>query len=537
MNLAQRFRFLFGVRKPLARRCRPQLEGLTERITPAVTASVIAGVLTVKPETPTDANDDVLSVTPVAGFAGRFTLAAVNGTFVNGTPFGTFDAVGVTSMKVDLGEGNDSLEAKNLVLTGGISFRGGNGSNTFTLEDSLIGGGVSVTNLTNTSGSDNTTILNSTINGSVAVNGGLGATSGFFNNAFILGNLNYTTASSTMNPGDDSIDGSGLIVGGNITVALANGENEFKANTIPVETGGGFTYTGGAGGDRVDFTAGASIGTFATINLGEGENFMTGQAYDVFVGTKLTVTAGAGNDFFALTSATLSRVKGAVVFNLGNGVNSVVTSRLQVGSLGVNAGTGNDTGTFNNLTVAGAASLNFGAGTNTIKLSSTGSSTAPSVIGGALTLTTGAGADLLQIGVNNAFRVGGAAKFTVGTTAAGNGNDSVQINNALFASSLSIVGGAGNDGLHIGDAASVGIAGKLTVNANAGNDQLFLGTFNDPSKVVRLLVVPVLIGGAGAGDIVKMFPQANGGNVQGPPGVTVFPTGPALLAAGWEGIV
>jgi len=55
---------------------------------------------------------------------------------------------------------------------------------------------------------------------------------------------------------------------------------------------------------------------------------------------------------------------------------------------------------------------------------------------------------------------------------------------------------------------------------------------DDPSKVVRLLVVPALNGGAGTGDLVYMFAQ---GNVQGPPGVVVHPTGPSLVTAGWEG--
>ncbi len=87
------------------------------------------------------------------------------------------------------------------------------------------------------------------------------------------------------------------------------------------------------------------------------------------------------------------------------------------------------------------------------------------LIGGALTRTTGAGADQILVGSNNTFRVGGAAEFTLGTTAVSNGNDGLQINNAQFASILSLVGGAGSDGLHIGDLASVGIAGKWTVNA------------------------------------------------------------------------
>src|SRR5262249_15154899 len=156
-------------------------------------------------------------------------------------------------------------------------------------------------------------------------------------------------------------------------------------------------------------------------------------------------------------------------------------------------------GTFDNLTVVGAASMNFGAGTNTVKLSSTTNSTAVTTIGGTCTLVTGAGADTVQVGSNNAVRVGGTARFYLGTTDAGNGNDSLQVNNALFAASLAIVTGSGSDGVFIANLLSVGVGGRLTVTTNAGDDQLNLGVANDFNKVVRLLAVPVLTGGAGTG--------------------------------------
>jgi hypothetical protein len=776
MKLAQMFRSLFvrkpAVRKAPARSFCPHLECLSERIMPAVSATVSAGVLTVKPTLANDGNPDLLTIVPVAGFAGRFTLTSTNG-FLNNTPFGTFDAIGVTAMKFDLGEGNDSLEATDLVLAGGFTFLGGNGSNTLKLNNCLIGGSVSVTNLTNATGTDYTIIEDSRINGSVSVNGGLGNTNGQFNNVKIFGSLSYTTLSSadipgndavlvpglsvgggitlmlangdnqftgsvtpleiggslnysggtgkdkvdflsgavisnsatialgegnnfmtcqgstglfigtkltvtagagedyvelsstamsrvyagatfnlgngantfkittglraaslglttgtgddtitldnlaiagglsfvggdgantfqldnsivgsvniknltnttgtdftviqsstinggfTMNGGlgdtitqfnsvyilgslmytalssdsilgDDSITAQGLYVGGNINLALAKGENEFKSAQDTVEAGGSFTYTGGAGTDKLFFDAGAIIGTFASITLGDGANLLAAQfSIGLFVGTYLNVTAGAGGDFVALTSSNLSRVKGNASFNLGSGNNTFMALNLQAGSLGLVTGAANDTVTVDNMTVIGAATFNVGAGVNTVKLASSTASSTASSIGGSLTVNAGIGADTIRVGSNDVVRVGGVAKFTLGTTAVGNDADSLQINTAIFASALNIVTGSGSDVIAIAQLASVSVAGKLNVNANAGDDQLFLGVFSDANKTLRLLMVPTLIGGAGAADIVRIFGL---GSIQGPPSppnASVLPTGPGLLAAGWEGI-
>jgi hypothetical protein len=366
----------------------------------------------------------------------------------------------------------------------------------------------------------------------------LGGASLSFSDTRILGNLKYTTPSNALIPGDDSLSMDGLRVGGSVTLAVANGDNSFVgANTLS-EVGGSFTYTGGTGIDNVDFSAGAIVGTSATIGLGESTNrFRVITNNGLFVGTKLTVTGGAGNDTVEFDSTTPSRISGAGSFNLGNGINSFRTTALSVGTLGLIAGSGNDTGTFDNLNVVGAATLNFGSGTNTFNLASAPASVGPSRIGGALTVTTGTGADTIQLGVDEVVRVGGAAKFTLGTNVLGNGIDTVQISNAQFASTLGIVTGAGADGVSIGTLFSVGIAGKLSVNLNAGDDQLTLGkvaTFCDPAKIVRLLVAPTLSGGTGTGDIIRIFTE---GFVEGPPSVVVHPTGPSLTAAGWETVL
>jgi hypothetical protein len=548
MNLAHLTRSLFtrkpGVQKPLARRCRPQLEGLTDRVTPAVTASVVGGVLTIK-ATGADA-DDALYLSPIPQFDDRVKVRSTNGGIVNGTPDGSFDAIGVNSIQCDLGEGNDTLDMSGVNVPRNISFRGGNGANSFYYNNATVGGSISVTNRTNFTGKDLVHIRSATINGNVTVNNGLGSTKGLFSDLDVKGSLKYTSTSSALIPGDDVIVAGLLHVEGNITLALANGTNTFlggedgsQGTSVfgPMDTGGSFTYTGGTGLDNVLFNFGATIGTAATITLGQNLNTMkvTGNN-GLSVGTKLTVTAGTGNDSIDLISTAQSRVTGAASFKLGDGNNAFTTSSLRAGLLGLTTGAGNDTGTFDNLIVDGAATLKFGAGTNTVKLASTSSGSVASTIGGALTVTTGAGADAIQVGTDEAFSVGGAATFTLGTTARDNGSDGLAINNATFASTLNIISGAGNDALYIADLYAVSIIGKLTVNAGAGNDQLVLGMFNDPSKVVRLTVVPNLIGGAG-GDVLKIFPQTGGGNVQGPPGVTVLPAPDALVAAGWEGLV
>jgi hypothetical protein len=536
MNLAQRVRSLFArttaVRKPLVRRFYPQLEGLTDRITPAVTASVAGGVLTVKAVG--DAFDDKLTL-GFSPFAGRFTVTGTNGTAVNTVANGIFDAVDVKSMKFDLGDGDDSVQGNFVFLAGGISFQGGNGANTFSLVNSVIGGSVAVTNLTNATGTDTTVLFGCTINGNITVNSGLGSTTGGFTNLITLGSLKYTTASSTLIPGDDAITFTRLNAGGSVSLALANGSNKLTSSINPFGVGGSFTYNGGSGTDTIDIPFGATFGTSATFNLGDNTNSInvTGNAA-LFVGTKLTVTAGAGNDSITLKTSVESYVHGAASFKLGDGNNTFVSDFLRVGSLGLTTGIGDDTGTFDNLIVAGAATLNFGGGTNTVNLASTAASSGASNIGGALTLTTGGGADTIKIGTatNGFCAVSGAAKFTLGSAAVGNGNDDLQIDSARFASSLSIVGGSGNDTLLIGNLTDVAIAGKLTVYANAGNDLLQLGLANDSNKLVRLLVAPVVNGGAGSDSLMFI----NDGNVQGPPGVVVLLTGPVLGKAGWEGI-
>lgn len=437
------------------------------------------------------------------------------------------------SLGLTTGTGDDIATLKNLTVAGGLAVLGGDGKNTFQLEASLIGGSVSVTNLTNTAGEDVITIKDSTIHASVVVNSGLGDTNGQLTNVHILGSLKYTTASNPLLPGADSVLGYGLTVGGNITLALANGVNQFTGAITPVEAGGSFSYTGGAGRDQVSFLSGAIFGASATIALGENDNTMSTYGAGLFVGTQLTVTGGTGEDYVGFSSTAFSRVNRAASFNLGNGTNTFIATNLRAGSLSVTTGSGSDTGTFDNLTVIGAAALNFGSGTNTVNLASTASSTTATTIGGAFTLTTGANGDTIKVGANATFNVGGAAKFTTGTSVIGNGSDSLQINSALFASSLGIFGGSGVDTILLANTNSISIAGKLTVNTNASDDRLDLGVFADANKAVRLLVVPSLIGGAGSGDVIRIFGQ---GYIQGPPGVVVLPTGPALLAGGWEGL-
>lgn len=527
MKIAQRLRTLLAPRSaPTARRFRPRLETLTDRIAPAVTAAVNGGVLTV--QATGAAADDEMTVLPL-DFPGRFRVTGTGGTVVNGTANGTLDALGVNSIRFDLGDGDDLVTMDNILLPGGITFRGGNGANFFALRTSRIGGSVSVTHQNNDADTDVTGILSTTVNGNVIVSNGTGAASGTFLGASIQGNLSYTTPGS----GTDTVLATGLNVGGNITLALGDGANSFTGETLPVEAGGRFRYTGGAGVDVVALRSDTTFGASATISLGEGANNI-GFSGDMglFVGSRLRVTAGAGNDVISLVP-TGARVTKAASFSLGDGNNIFLTNDFRMGSLSLITGGGNDTATLDDLIVVGAANLNLGPGTNTVELASTGASTAASSVGGAFTLSSGVGADTIRVGVNFPFHVVGAARFTTGTAAGVNGNDLVFISRSLFASGLAIVTGSGNDVVQLALLGSIGVAGRLGVNGGAGNDDVSVGTFNDAARAVRVTAVPSFVGGGGDADILRLFGQ---GNLLGPPGVNVLPTGPALTAAGWEGI-
>src|SRR5262245_47932836 len=130
---------LAGRRPQIRYRCSmPRLERLEDRSVPAgvVNATFAAGVLTITAvDDPTDVNltnTNHQNITLDGAAANNFTVIANSGetgTAITGSPFN-----GVTSIKLVMGLGNDTVTITDVKLAGAVTFLGGSGNNTLNID-------------------------------------------------------------------------------------------------------------------------------------------------------------------------------------------------------------------------------------------------------------------------------------------------------------------------------------------------------------------------------------------------------------------
>jgi len=393
-----------------------QLEGLTERIVPAVSIRAVDGDLLISGIANLNAGKTAQSLFIAVTADNTVQIRDGGTTSATGTDRGTYSVTG--DLILNLSNRNDSVI---ISLENGSDLDGGIVANLFNGNDSLtiripnnegsstIYGGVTVDG---GNGTDQLVIDNLDtgatldIQGGVSFNGGAGAdTANINNNAAAsdlvsIGSGLVLTRVNTVNVGTvDNVD-----ISGNATINASADKliaNSFTLGGATVNIAGALALTGGQGTDGVtldtvnivDVVPAEDEVLEISINLDRGTNTTT--LTDIQFGTNGTdadfnYTGGTGADSVTFTGT--NTVSGDAVFVLGNGANSLEVDSTTTfdANVTVTGGKANDTIDFNNSIVSGLLSVTLGNGTNSLNSGGT--------ISGGLTYSGGANGDTITLG-------------------------------------------------------------------------------------------------------------------------------------------
>ncbi len=254
---------------------------------------------------------------------------------------------------------------------------------------------------------------------------------------------------AVLNGGADSLELVEITLPGTLNVAGNAGNDQITLKSVTLN--GAVTLDGGTEADTVNISINSSINQ------------------------TLTVKMGAGDDVVRLGDGTYRNVN----VDMGTGVEEFnLAGRVHVfGSLTAStAGTGSFFLRTESLVVTGALALKSLAGTNVVEVNSVNAGS-QTFIGGAFSITTGAGTDIFKL--RGAITVGGA--FTL---KAGNGLNQVQSQaldvgaplTELAVGSISYTGGTGEDFWDLfSTSVKVGAAAMFTLGAGT-NEVTFTGT-------------------------------------------------------------
>lgn len=372
-----------------------------------------------------------------------------------------------------------------IVVTGNLSFFGGAaalGSDAVEIYDGVSVGGNALIDLKD--GNSEVHLWGGSYGGNLTVRGGAGTDNvklGKYGTVSIAGNMKLA-----LGDGSNTVTGDGqhtisvgksftltggagkddvnlhdltklLSVGGNIQVAL--GAAPVGAmdhwNTGPVTAGGNVTITGGNGSQLIEGSGLASIGGNLTISLGAGGNtWYAGQAIgsEVSVGGSVHYAGGDGTDYLVVDYL----IAGLdVAFSLGGGIeNDLIIGVTKVkpivvgGNLTVTSGAGVDNITICQANINKGITIKAGGGADTIAIDDTD-------VAGNTLIDLGAGADKLQMDTQDATGSGVdlpgfvhlAGRFTV---FAGEGDDKVDLSDlggehVEVDGAVKLLGGAGQD--------------------------------------------------------------------------------------------
>jgi hypothetical protein len=432
-----------------------QLEGLTERIVPAVSIRSVdgdlvirgihnAGTLTINVTagnqvniTDGGVNRGVYAVTGdlilnlsnrndnvLIDFQGKFTLdGSITATMLNGNDTLTItnssdnDSGIFGSLTVDGGNGTDTLSVTNngtastMSIKGGLSFNGGAGkdvadiNHTGAVDSIEIGNGLTLTRVNTVNVG---TAVDVTISGNATINA---SADKLVTNSFDIGNK-----------GQVSIAGALAITGGQgkDTVTL---DNLTVVDVIPAE-------------DEV-LEISINLDRSGTIAKSTQNILTINDVQFGFNGTDadFSYTGGTGDDEIAFTGT--NTVSGDAIFVFGNGINTIAidsTSTTKFDSdVTITGGKSEDTVTFNSATVNGLLTLTMGNGANSF---TTGNA---AVISGGLTYTGGSGKDIVTLA--NGADLAGDVSISVGA-----GDDDINISGTTIVGITSLTVDLGIDG-------------------------------------------------------------------------------------------
>lgn len=413
------------------------LEGLTERVTPAVSGiSFMGGNLSVR----LDSQGGTLSL---LGNGQNYKITFGAATIGNTAGYNVTGSISVLSAN-----GNDTINiepqaATNVfVVPGNLNINTGNGSDTI----NILGGANAGT---------------ATIAGNVAINAGNGAD-----------NLNLSTgaAANTL-----TINGRVNFIGGNglDSVTSDNGNLEInglttlnQVNVLTLNPDAAATNTVNLVSLQISNPMAESSANNITLTGDATANAVT-------INGSFNYTGNMRDDNIAIDGAT---ILGNTVLNLyGADIDNTVTlaiaaDTLLQGNLTIIAGNGADTilaGSANDTTINGSVSMNLGSGTNNVTLDN-------GTIAGNMTVYGGNGNDVINIGGTAAFTINGSLTVSVGNTVGGVADQNeLQLTDTTVGGSVTYIGGSGIDSVTL-DGTSTTVANSLNVYLGAGPDELTL---------------------------------------------------------------
>jgi FG-GAP-like repeat len=430
------------------------LHTLEDRFTPAgnLTARLLVGSLVVTG----DAESNTLAVTQTA--PGSFTITTEDGTTVNGNT----DPVTVSGVTRDLvlrlGRGNDRVRFgagfggsgdvnETVAVSRDLVVDGGPGNNAIDNPVAALDVGRDLRLVNGDGGSRAEFRGRVTVGRDFAVHNGAGF------NAVVLqpdrGGLGFAGQNS---------------VRGDLTVR--NGPGGADTGLSDLSVGGIVLVDNGLAG-----AAGFNVATGFGAGIGNPK---------AWVGGSVAFRSAGG---FAVNALRDVDVRGGVLFQTGAGdsFNSVMSDGPE-------------------MYVGGTVTVRAGAGATRVDLGADATGAGALTVGGGLDVRTGAGADQLALA---RVRVNGDAALDTGADA-----DQVLADDVVFGGALAMDAGAGNDSVvfesRVPDdfqpQAFIGatdVWGRATIALGAGDDTLRLGSFEDPSRAVRLFAPLRADGGAG----------------------------------------
>jgi hypothetical protein len=439
------------MRRPIARlprRSALNLLALGDRITPAGVA-YSAGTLTVMA-----ASGDSITVVPGAAGIPGFLRVKNSSTVI----FDSTTNQQVTNLVVKPGTAtNYSLGLDPDVSLTSLTVGGASTNTSVTLgAGTVVNGGFAFTGNAVTAASDSIDVPSGVrIGGDVTLNVATGS-----NSVNLAGTIGGTVKVVGLG-GSDAVglgNTGALTIGGGLSINLGAGFNQFIGAANPVSVGKGLSYVGGLNDDRVNISPSTfRISGNLAVSLGGATAFNTFFSGALVVGGTFAVTGGAGEDDVAFVGA--SEVGGSVTASLGGGINGYLVGYSGGAASTIGGGiaytglAGRDSIYLDNVIVGRNVTASFGDGDSQVFRLGTRQG-ALVQIGGAVTLTTGNGADYVDISLT---RIGGPLSLaTVG------GIDSVQIDDTNVNGPVRVDLGAGGDVLRV-DTQSVTAGGTLLV--------------------------------------------------------------------------
>jgi len=423
-----------------------QLEGLTERIVPAVNIRAVDGDLVISGiANSTVATQQNLFITVTAD--NEVTIRDGGTSASTGTARGVYTVTG--DLIFNLSNRNDVVTIDfggAFTLDGGITANLNNGNDTFNFTNSgelnvtisgdiVVDGGNGTDTLTINNQSDAAATTYS-IGGAVSFNGGAGKDTFEANKtvtaatkiaALTIGNGLSLTRVNTVDVGTTAAVGKAPVtIDGNLTFnasvdkLVANTVTLGSATADAVTLAGALTLTGGQGADTVTWNNLSVVDVIpaedtvieVSVNLGLGINELN--LTDTEIGISGTdadfaFTGGTGKDTVDLTGGGNS-VSGSVTITMGKGENLFDDSDTAYdNNLTITGSDNKDTVALDTATIGGMLSVSLGKGVNGLDLNAT------SAVDGGLTYVGGSGVD--DVDINTGDALAGDVTISLGTGA------------------------------------------------------------------------------------------------------------------------